>query len=176
MEFPLSFPILQTGRLLLREITLDDALELFTNYSDPDVANWFSDEPYTQIEQADLVIRVFIEKSQHGKGFTWAIVLRATGEFLGTCSIEDVEAGSRGEIGFDLAKEHWGKGYMVEAAGVIIAYGFKELKQSKIEAETYSHNSRARRVLEKLGFRVEEVREASHFYTLSAEDWLKKRS
>ena len=65
---------------------------------------------------------------------------------------------------------------MVEAAGAIIACGFKELKQSKIEAETYSHNSRARRVLEKLGFRVEEVREASHFYTLSAEDWLKTRS
>lgn len=175
MESTMHFPTLQTDRLLLREITLDDAPALFVNYSDPDVANWFSDEPYTRIEQADQVINNFIEKTRRGKGFTWAIVSKMTGRFLGTCYFEDVDSGSRGEIGFDLAKEQWGKGYMVEALEAIIEYGFRELKQCRIEADTYSHNSRARRVLEKLGFKLADVRDNAHFYTLFLQDWIDMR-
>jgi ribosomal-protein-alanine N-acetyltransferase len=140
------------------------------------VAGWFFDQPYTRIEQADQIIQEFTQKSLAGKGLTWAIILKESGEFLGTCSYENFAVGQRGEIGFDLAKQHWGHGYMSEALGAIIAYGFKMLDLYTIEAHTYSNNTRARRLLEKLGFTVQAVTEDSHCYTLARGDWIRTRT
>jgi ribosomal-protein-alanine N-acetyltransferase len=169
-------PRLETERLVLRAISLDDRASVFENYSDPDVARWFFDQPYTRIEQADRVIQRFIERAAAGGGLAWAIVLAGSGEFIGTCSYEHLDADLAGEIGFDLGKKHWGRGYMTEALGAIVNYGFTVLGLVKIGADTYSDNSRARRVLEKLGFSVDSVGEDSHCYTLRREDWLGERA
>jgi ribosomal-protein-alanine N-acetyltransferase len=169
----MDFPRLETERLILRAITQDDRFAIFGNYSDPDVAKWFFDQSYTQIEQADQIIHEFITKSTEGKGFTWAILLKVSGMFVGTCSYENFGAKRQGEIGFDLAKKHWGHGYMTEALGAIITYGFTVLDLVKIVALTYSRNSRAKRVLERLGFRVDSIREDSHCYTLARTDWMR---
>jgi ribosomal-protein-alanine N-acetyltransferase len=167
----MSFPLLETNRLLLREIILDDRFAIFKNYSDPDVANWFFEKPFTQIEQAEQIIGAFRKNAEDGKGYTWAILLKESRELIGTCGYENFVVGDRGEIGFDLVKVHWGKGYMLEALGEIITYGFDVLKVSAVCAHTYSHNSRARRVLEKLGFKVEAIDLDSHCYVLSPSDW-----
>ena len=168
----MDIPRLETERLVLRAITLDDRFAVFENYSDPDVAKWFFDQPYTQIEQADQIVHEFIEKSTEGKGMAWAILLKESGEFIGTCSYENFDAKLQGEIGFDLTKKYWGHGYMIEALSAIITYGFAVLDLAKIKAHTYSHNARARRVLDRLGFSVDSVRENSHCYALARTDWM----
>jgi ribosomal-protein-alanine N-acetyltransferase len=167
-----NFPTLETYRLLLRGLTPDDRFAIFSNYADPDVANWFFDQPFTQMEQAKQIISAFLTAAEEGKGQTWAIVLKATQELIGTCGYENFVAGDHGEIGFDLAKAQWGKGYMAEALGAILAYGFDVLQVSEVYADTYSHNARARRVLEKLGFRGEVVNAQSHRYILSRSEWV----
>jgi ribosomal-protein-alanine N-acetyltransferase len=171
LEFPKAFPRLRTDRLLLREITPDDRDGAFRNFSDVEVAKWFFEEPYTDLEQVDEIIQAFIAEFQQAKGLTWAMVLTDNNEFVGTCGYGEIDLGSRGEIGFDLAKEHWGKGLMSEALGAVIAYGFDILGLSKVEAHTYSANSRAIRLLTKLGFQVESVRGDSHHFSLAREDW-----
>jgi ribosomal-protein-alanine N-acetyltransferase len=167
---------LETKRLELRAISPEDRFAIFENYSDPDVANWFFDQPLSHIEQADQVIRVFLEKAAQNKGLAWTILLKAGGEFVGTCSYENFNTPLQGEIGFDLAKKHWGHGYMVEALAEIITYGFTELGLFKIEAHTYSHNTRARRVLDKLDFKVDSVTEGTHRYLLDKSDWMQRHS
>ena len=171
LEFPKVFPRLRTDRLLLREITLDDRDGVFRNFSDVEVAKWFFEEPYTDIEQVDEIIQAFITEFEQAKGLTWAMVLTEDSEFVGTCGYGEIDLGSRGEIGFDLAKEHWGKGLMSEALGAVIAYGFDILGLSKMEAHTYSANSRAIRLLAKLGFQVESVQEDSRYFSLTKQDW-----
>jgi ribosomal-protein-alanine N-acetyltransferase len=170
-EFPKVFPRLQTDRLLLREITADDRDGVFSNFSDVDVAKWFFDEPYTDIEQVDQIIQAFITEFEQAKGLTWAMVLTHNSKFVGTCGYGEIDLGSRGEIGFDLAKEHWGKGLMSEALGAVLAYGFDVLGLSKVEAHTYSANSRTIRLLTKLGFQVEYVRGDSQYFSLAKPDW-----
>ena len=172
----MDFSELETDRLILRAVAPGDRFAIFENYSDPDVAGWFFDQPYTRIEQADQIIQEFIQKSLAGKGLTWAIILKESGEFLGTCSYENFAVGQRGEIGFDLAKVHWGHGYMTEALGVIIVYGFTVLDLVEIEAHTYSHNARARQLLEKLGFKVVTITEDSLCYILARGDWIQTRT
>lgn len=168
----MDVPVLQTERLLLRAITPDDRFAIFANYSDPEVAGWFFDQPYTRLEQADHIIQEFILKASQGKGLTWAIVLKTSREFVGTSGYENFTANRDGEIGFDLAKTHWGHGYMAEALSAIIPYGFTVLDLFTIEAHTYSSNARARRLLEKLGFTIAAVTGHSHYYTLARENWL----
>jgi [ribosomal protein S5]-alanine N-acetyltransferase len=168
----MDFPTLETDRLLLRKLTPDDRFAIFRNYSDPDVANWFFDEPLTQVEQAEQIVGEFLKSAEDGKGHTWAILLKEGLELIGTCGYENFVVEARGEVGFDLAKAHWGKGYTTEALGAIITYGFEALRLSEICAHTYSRNSRARRVLEKLGFRVDAIQTDSHYYVLSRPNWV----
>jgi ribosomal-protein-alanine N-acetyltransferase len=169
-------PRIETARLVLRAITPDDRAAVFENYSDPDVARWFFDQPYTRIEQADQIIRRFIERTTEGAGLAWAIVLVGGGDLIGTCSYEHFDGDLTGEIGFDLGKKHWGHGYMTEALGSIVDHGFSVLGLVKIRADTYSDNLRARRVLEKLGFSVDSIGEDSHCYTLKREGWARERT
>ena len=152
----------------------EDRFAIFRNYSDPDVANWFFDQPLTQIEEAEEIIDAFLKSAEDGKGCTWAILLKESRELIGTCGYENFAIDARGELGFDLAKAHWGKGTMTEALGAIIHYGFDTLRVSEVCAHTYSHNARARRVLEKLGFRVEAVNTDSHYYVLSRSEWMER--
>jgi len=169
----MEIPELETERLILRAIGLDDRHALFENYSDPEVAKWFFDQAYTQIEQADQLIHEWIKKAEGGSGLTWAILIKESGAFAGTCGYESFDAGRKGEIGFDLSRKFWRLGYMREALGAIITYGFDVLDLVQIEAHTYSHNLRARSVLERLGFRVESATEDSHSYTLVRTDWMR---
>jgi ribosomal-protein-alanine N-acetyltransferase len=169
--FPETFPRIETPRLILREIAHDDANGIFKNFSDADVAQWFFEQPYTEMEQVTQIIDEFSRDFRQGKGLTWAIILKENATCIGTCGYGDVESGGRGEIGFDLAKEHWGKGLMTEALTAIIDYGFEALNLFRVEAHTYSSNTRAIRLLEKLGFQVDKVSEDSHYFCLSRDAW-----
>jgi len=168
-EFPKAFPRINTERLILREITHDDTQAIFHNFSNPDIAKWFFEKPLTKIEQATKFIDQFNSEFQQGKGVTWAIELKENNECIGTCGYGEVEFGERGEIGFDLSKEYWGKGIMREGLIAIIDFGFSVLKLSKVEAHTYSSNARAKRLLEMLDFQLNAVSEDSHYYSLIKE-------
>jgi len=169
--FPETFPRIETARLILREISQDDANGIFKNFSDSDVAKWFFEQPFTKMEQVTQIIDEFNRDFVQGKGLTWAITLKENGTFIGTCGYGEVGSGDRGEIGFDLAKEQWGKGLMNEGLTAIIDYGFKALNLLKIEGYTYSNNTRAIRLLEKLGFQLENVSQDSHYFSLREGYW-----
>ncbi|MGD9317643.1 MAG: GNAT family N-acetyltransferase [Anaerolineae bacterium] len=170
-EFPKTFPRLETSRLILRRITADDRAGILRNFSDPEVAKWFFEEPFTRMEQVDEIIQAFGQEFEQGKGLTWAIALKGSDEFVGTCGYGEVEVGARGEIGFDLAREHWGQGLMNEALGAIVEYGFDVFGLDKVEAHTYSANARAIRLLKKLGFQLERVGDDAYYFSLSRRDW-----
>ena len=164
-------PRLETRRLVLRALTRDDRYGVFANFADPDVAKWFFDRPCTQIEEADRIIDRFIQNGEQGNGLCWAILLKADGKFVGTCSYEHIDEDLCAEVGFDLAKEHGRQGYMTEALGAVITFGFTALGLARIRADTYSSNAGARRVLEKVGFGVHSVEDDSHCYELLRTDW-----
>lgn len=167
LTFPAAFPIMETDRLILREITHDDTQAIFSNFSDPEVAKWFFEQPLSEIEQASKFIDLFIDEFNNGTGLTWALELKNEGVCIGTCGYGEIELGSRGEVGFDLAKVQWGKGLMGEALLPVIEYGFERLKLQKIEAHSYSNNTRAIHLLEKVGFQMDKVSEDSHYYYIS---------
>ena len=155
--------------MVLREIAQEDALEIFKNFSDPEITKWFFEEPYTQLTQVYEIIAKFNRDFLEMKGLTWGIILRENGEFIGTCGYDNLEISHHGEIGFDLSKEYWGKGFMTEALSAIIDYGFEILDFARIEADIFSNNLRAMRVLEKLSFQLDRVTNDLSYFSLSRE-------
>jgi ribosomal-protein-alanine N-acetyltransferase len=166
-EFPKIFPAIKTKRLTLRQITSGDSAAIFKNFSDPEIAMWFFEQPLTKIEQAEEFVELFNTEFQQGVGLTWVIELKENNQCIGTCGYGAVEFGATGEIGFDLAKGYWGKGLMSESLVSIVDYGFSVLNLLKVEAHTYSSNARAKRLLEKLNFQLEKISVDSHYYFLS---------
>jgi len=154
---------------VLRDFVSRDSEALFQNYSDEDISKNFMDAPLTDIEQASRFIEAFKTEFKKGKAITWAISLKGTTDALiGTCSYM-LESNSRAEIGYDLSRIHWGKGLMNEALQAMIEYGFDVMGFLFIKADTLSNNSRSIRLLERLGFQLDDVRENSHYFSLRKE-------
>lgn len=170
-EPPQSFPCLETNRLLLRELTLADAPAILRNYSDVEVTRWFFDQPFSELGQAQGLIRRFVRKYQTGKGITWGICLRSEKQVIGTCGYEWYKTGGSGEIGFDLARPWWGQGLMHEALEAVIVFGFEKLELCRIEADTYQNNTRSIALLERLGFQLDQTMVDSYMYVIRKEKW-----
>jgi [ribosomal protein S5]-alanine N-acetyltransferase len=64
-----SFPVIETERLVLRELALADQHAILSNFLDEAVTRWFFEHPYTELSQAKEIIREFDEKYRTGKGY-----------------------------------------------------------------------------------------------------------
>ncbi len=131
----------------------EDAEGLFQYAKDPDVGPRAGWKPHESVEESATIIReMFIPEK------TWAIREKETGKIIGSIGLmpdrrrEDVN--SR-ELGYSLAKESWGKGYMTEAAKAIRDYGFEEWGLTIMAVCTGPANKRSQRVIEKCGFKYE---------------------
>jgi ribosomal-protein-alanine N-acetyltransferase len=176
------FPILETNRLVLRQLTVDDSENWFKNLSDDGVAVLIGMEPLEKVEDSRSIINSFNDRYKKNNGMAWAIILKEDESSIGTCSYEKIDNHNRsGEIGYDLLKKYWGHGFMAEALSAIIDYGFESLRLNRIEAHTAAINSASRNLLRRLGFFEEGIfRESSFFrgefrddcqYSLLRREW-----
>lgn len=161
-----AFPVLETERLRLRAVTLGDAPAIFQIMGDPRVIRYFGCLPMPTLEDALERARGFAADFRDQAGIRWAIVLRNSGRFVGTCGYwRLIKAHWRAEIGYELAPEYWGQGIMTEALTSVLRFGFGVLGLHSIEAQIHPSNIGSRRVLEKLGF-VQEGYFHQNYYDL----------
>jgi len=126
--------------------------------------------PCKNTNDAEEIIRFHIEDS----GCRWGIFSKINFQLIGTCGFHSWVQGvrPRAEIGFDLAKEHWGKGFMQEALNPVMEFGFKHMGLVIIEATVEQENDRSIKLLEKLKFEKEpELRDQLVYFFLSRERW-----
>lgn len=148
-----TFPVLETKRLVLRNVEPDDALPMFRVMADPLVARFFGSPPMLSVEEAAQRIAEMRNAFAELNGIRWAITSRADGAYLGSCGFwRIVKPHFRAEIGYELAPDWWGQGIMPEAVGAAVAFGFAQMGLHSIEAQIDPDNLGSRRVLEKLGF------------------------
>lgn len=121
---PNSTIVIETPRLILRHLTINDANELAAIYADPVVMKFYpSVWTYAQTKQQ---IRTIATYEQLGFGL-WATIYKANNKFIGRCGLvpQLVDGQQEIEIGYLLAKEYWGKGLATEAACASRDYGFE---------------------------------------------------
>ncbi len=168
--------ILETNRLILRELTYNDFSSLYAVLADSDIMVHY---PYTFDENR---VRRWIAKNierYNADGFgLWAVMLRENGEMIGDCGItmQNIDGQLLPEIGYHVRKDQQKKGYATEAAAECIRYGFEELNFDRLYSYMKYTNEASARVAVKNGMRfIKEYPDAENTFTrvycISSEEW-----
>lgn len=165
-----TFPVLSTERLYLREIKQEDVESIYKLLSDPEVIKYDSFELFTNLAQAENLIKWFNEEFDEKRAIFWGISLKDKAEIIGFCKCEIEIPKVRADIGYDLRTEYWNMGIMTEALSEIVDFTFKTLKVNRIEAAVSTENSGSIRVLQKLGFIKEGILRQRSFWRGSFND------
>ena len=180
----ITFPQLETERLILREYQLDEAdqMALFRIFSDSRVTRYYNLKTFTEPDEARRLLHKRYGRFWQGRGIRWAIVPKGHDALIGSCGFNALNYKTKvGELGYELARPYWQCGIMSEAVSAIVAYGFQHLPLNRIEAWVMPANRASVNLLLKLGFQSEGVLERKGYwdgrfhdlelFTLLAEQW-----
>ncbi|MBM7702833.1 GNAT family N-acetyltransferase [Metabacillus iocasae] len=154
----MTFPILETKRLQLRELTLDDVDTLYDYFSNHDVTRYYGMSAFTGIYQAENLITHFEQMARDQKGIRWGIMLKEENELIGTIGFHSKSSlHKRAEVGYELHPAHWEQGYASEALDAVMIYGFAHWQLNRIGAVVFVENEASHRLLQKKGFQREGI-------------------
>lgn len=152
----MAMPIIETSRLLLREVTNEDATDMLSYLSDRDVVKHMGLEPFQTVEDALDEISWYQSIFKDGSGIRWGITLKESRKVIGSCGFLNRNSKHhRAEIGFELSKEYWGKGIASEAMEAVLKFGFNHYSFERIEALIEPANAPSQKLVEKQGFKRE---------------------
>lgn len=149
--------ILETERLVLRRLTMDDLDALAAIYRDPEVRRYFPEGTLTYQEtreELEWIIDVYY--GRYGFGL-WATIDRETDEFIGRCGLIPwtIEGRAEVEVAYLLARTRWGRGLGTEAAKAVLAYAFEQLRLPRLICLIDPANEASVKVAMKIGMALE---------------------
>lgn len=148
--------VLETQRLLLREILPSDAEDMFRLDRNQKVHEYLGNNPVKTIEESNAFIEnIRNQYVQNGTG-RFATILKDTNEFIGWCGIKFITEPENNhvnfyEIGYRFIEEHWGKGYGYESAKAWLDYGFEKMNIKTMYASAHVDNTGSNKILQKIG-------------------------
>jgi ribosomal-protein-alanine N-acetyltransferase len=149
--------ILDTERLLLRRLVMDDLDDLFALYSDAQVRKYFPEGTLTY-EQTKEELEWFLNgHPTHPELGLWATVQKETGKFIGRCGLLPwtIEGRDEVEVAYMIAREYWRQGFGSEVAQGILQYGFEQLGLSRLICLIDKDNEASIKVATGMGMRFE---------------------
>ncbi|MDO9538311.1 MAG: GNAT family protein [Thermoplasmata archaeon] len=181
---PIQTPEIITERLNLRQLTEDDMNFILEFFTREETNRYVADDAIKSMEEARELFEAFIRPKPYL--FRLGLFLKDTGQPIGTIGLYGVKMEDfRAVMGFDLLKEFWGNGYMIEAGQAILNYGFQELKLNRIQASADADNVRSLVTIERMGFKKEGVMRQKDFYkgafhddvvySILKEEWMANR-
>lgn len=148
--------VLETDRLTLRRLTVDDAEFILQLLNEPSFLEFIGDRGVRTVDDAGRYILQGPIASYERFGFgLYLTEVKATRAPIGICGLLKRETFEHPDIGFALRPPFWRQGYAFESAAAVLAYGKDVLGLDRILAITSPHNEPSIKLLEKLGFRFE---------------------
>jgi ribosomal-protein-alanine N-acetyltransferase len=142
---------METPRLILRKLTLNDAAAMFEYASARIVTKYLWWKPHKSSRDSRKRIRRAIE----GR-LTWGIVLKEENKLIGDIAFTRFEPWhNTAKFGYVLSPRYWNRGLATEAVKAIVKFGFTRLGLQKIYARCWAENRASARVLEKGGLQLE---------------------
>ena len=150
--------VLETERLTLRRVMLDDAAFVLQVLNDPGYIRFIADRGVRTVEDA---ARYIAEKflpsfERHGFGF-YIMELKSDGTPMGMCGLIKRDTLDDVDVGYSLLEPFWGNGYAVEAARAVVDYGRRVIGLPRVVGITAPDNDASGKVLEKIGLRYEKM-------------------
>lgn len=160
-----QFPELESERLFIRKLTLEDAPDLQLIRSDKKVMTYMDTDHHVTVAFSKNFISKNLKLYEQKKGIFWALIEKKTGSFIGDLAYWKIDfKNSRGQLGYTLKPEYWGKGLMKEALIQVIDFGFNQLGLHSLEADINTENENSRKLLKKLGFKKEAYFRENYYY------------
>lgn len=144
-----------TARLVLRRPSMNDAPAVYSYASDPEVTLYLAFPTHRSIAAAETFLASCSTRWDSGQEFCWLITLKDTGDVIG--SIGCRVGGHGADLGYVLAKAHWGRGYMTEAGRAVVAWASSRPDIHRVWAFCAVENAVSARVMEKLGMTREGI-------------------
>lgn len=169
--------LFESERLRFRELTFDDADNLYQLNKDPEVIKYTGDPPFETVETARLFIYNYKDYKLNGYG-RWAVEVSADGRFIGWSGLKLNEL-EQVDLGYRFHKSEWGKGYATEAAQACLQYGFEKLAMMEIIARADKENLASLKVIEKLGMKYFmegacKTVDNANYYRITRQEYLSK--
>ena len=152
-------PFLETERLIIRPITLEDTMEFYEMDSQPEVHTFLRDAPLKTVDEAlNIINSIRVQYNKFGIGRV-GVIEKETFRFIGWTGFKMIQETINNhtkflDFGYRLKKEAWNKGYATEAAKACMSYYYEALRDFKIHAITHKENIASKNVLEKVGFEI----------------------
>ncbi len=167
---------LQTERLLLRPLAESDVAALHNFWNDPEVRRYLWDGEHISTERViEIVTTSRACFDEMGAGFFALEMVGNPDALIGFCGYRRFEESTQPELLYGILPEHWGEGFVTEAANEVLRYGFEECGMERVIAATDTPNQRSVRVMQRLGMIFEERREYhgldTVFYALARSDF-----
>lgn len=171
--------ILETERLILRELTYDDFADLYDVLSDSDIMQHY---PYAFDEnRVRNWIKRNIERYRNDGFGLWAVVLKENGKMIGDCGVtmQNINGKMLPEIGYHIHRNYQRKGYASEAAAECIKYAFEKLDFDRVYSYMKYTNIPSARTAEKNGMKFimeypDPDNSVTKVYSISKEEWEKR--
>jgi ribosomal-protein-alanine N-acetyltransferase len=160
LQFNFSpFPVLITDRLVLRQMQMLDAPELFHLRSDKEVMKYIGKPQAASVAEVSTLIETINKGIAANEDIAWAITLKNDSRLIGYIGFWQTNKMHHfSEVGYMLHPDCQGKGLMQEALKVVLEYGFHTMRLHSVQANVDPLNTASIKLLERKGF----VREA-HF-------------
>ncbi|HSD13737.1 MAG TPA: GNAT family N-acetyltransferase [Flavobacterium sp.] len=153
--------IIETERLLLRELLLSDADAMFKMDSNPNVHKYLWNKPTETIEETQKIIEFVRNQYIQNNIGRFAMISKETNEFIGWAGLKFNTETLNGktnfyDIGYRLDEPFWEKGYASEASFAWMNYGFNTMKIKTMTASAQAGNVASNRILQKIGLLLTE--------------------
>ncbi|WP_026565799.1 GNAT family N-acetyltransferase [Bacillus sp. UNC41MFS5] len=153
-----NLPILETERLILRKVTLDDAEDMFSYGSNEEVTKYVTWNAHKTLSDTKEFIGFVLNKYENSQVAPWGIEYKENGKFIGTIDFVWWQSNHKiAEIGYVISQEYWGMGLTTEAAKEVIKFGFEKMNLVRIQARCFVENIGSARVMEKTGMSFEGI-------------------
>ena len=145
-------PTLETPRLRLRRLTMQDAADIYRYSRDVEVARHVLWEAHRTIGDSRAYLRYMLRRYRQHDPASWGIEWKESGSIIGTIGFMWIQSdNSAAEVGYSLSRNYWNRGIMTEALKAVIDYGFGRLNLNRIEAQHETANPASGAVMRKCG-------------------------
>ncbi|MBD7944389.1 GNAT family N-acetyltransferase [Psychrobacillus sp. Sa2BUA9] len=153
-----DLPILETERLILRKVTLEDIQDMYLYGSDEEVSKYVTWNTLETISDTKGFVEFVLNKYENKQVSPWGIECKENGKFIATIDFVWWQPNNKtAEIGYVISKDYWRKGLTSEVAKEIIKFGFEKMDLVRIQARCDVENIGSARVMEKAGMSFEGI-------------------
>ena len=148
-----AFETMETARLTLRDVRMDDLLEYYERlFGDGDVCRYMLFDPHQDISESMASIEKTLSRYEEGRCYRWGIALKEDDSLIGIVELLrfDEDAGSC-SFAYMLGCDYWNQGYGTEALTAVIRFAFEKMDIDRILVDHMSPNAASGAVMRKVG-------------------------